>query len=245
MRIALLLFLMTFQLLAQEKIVLNGRVKLQHTTFTETTIYNVTQNAYWNTDQSGRFSVRVALGDVLIFMHPEAFEQTIEITKPILARNFLDVQLISNHTLMKEMTIVTADSLQNALFGSRLPHPSQAERADRVNKNIVTLPEHGGISINVDGIVNKLSGRAKMVKNWMRYEHDEKNYRQFTAIYSVSYFVTHFGLKEELVPFFIYSLIAEEGFTIESVKKNKPYEYFLTQKMETFKKENSYSAFSL
>lgn len=239
MKIVLLFFLMTLPVVAQEKAVLKGRVKLQHTTFSETTIYNVTQNAYWTTDQSGRFSVRVALGDVLIFTHPEAFEQTVEISKPVLDRNFLDIRLISNHTLMKEMTIVTADSLNTALFGTRSRHPSQAERADRVNKDIVTLPEYGGIAVNIDGIVNKLSGQAKMVKNWVRYEQDEKNYRQFTAIYPVSYFVAHFGLKEDLVPFYIYDIITEEGFAIDTVKKNKPYECFLIQKMEAFKKNNN------
>jgi len=223
---------------AQDRKMLSGKVSTLHESKETIRVTNETTKEVVYTNGRGSYQIKVKLNDVLAFYNDEFIEQRITISEPILNRNKLDVFLSSNNTVLKELLIDKRDTLNAALGFSKLDM-TPAEKALYGSKQIAASGD-GITGVKIDGLINRITGRRKMLDTWLHMETNETNVNKFKQVFPNAYIVEHFKIKPADVNLFIYTIVEQPDFELLNVQQSIPYLQFLEGHAQEFRKAMKY-----
>ena len=201
-------------------------------------VINKTSNFYTTTNENGKFEIKVKLNDTLVFSSVLYKLESMLITHDILIRKSIEIELVDHVNELNEVFI------GNSLSGNLKDDIGNVKGKPDINFYDVGIPgytgkpktqnerklieaDHGkyfyyyglGFSINVNKILNKVSGRTKILKN--RVELDKKDALMYSlkAKYSKDLFRIHSLEKEKQMDYF-YFCSEDENFIEKCTKNN-------------------------
>jgi len=217
-------------------------------------VINKTANKFTTTNQLGGFKIQAAVLDTIVFSSVQYKLKAIVVTLKNVEERSLTVQLYENINQLDQVVVgkVLTGQLDSDIKNSDAEAPinfydvglpgfkgkpkTQSERrlyeADHGKYVSIGL----GFGLNLNKILNKVSGRTKKLKERVRLESNEVLLRKIKANLSENFFIT-FPLDETLRADFFYFCSDDENF--EKRCKNKSdlevFE-FLTEKIVEYKK---------
>ena len=145
------------------------------------------------------------VNDVLSFYINNNIVETLEVSPKIVERKSLSV-LITESTVLDEIEIEYTN-LNNKL-GLEGTKYTKAERAVKKDKQITYNDKYSATgNIKLDGLVNKLSGRAKTNKKALSVENEINTMERFLKVYSADYLYENYKLPKEKAPYFALKMI--------------------------------------
>lgn len=244
---------------AQEKrVVLYGNIKAEVNEIQDVTIQNITSLRGAISDVSGYFSIPVQINDTLLFSALQFKKKTIVIDASILKSksitvvmqevdNKLDEVVVMPYNLTGNLTkdanllkkeVVTASTL--GLPNAYVVKMTQSERmlieADR-GKMVTILPLY--IGVNTHKLLNKLSGRTKMLKESVARDEKNEVIAQLKRFFPDSVIASKLKIPAIRVNEFIYYSEVDTNFrTIMETNEVLKIWEFLKIKSVAFRKEN-------
>lgn len=145
------------------------------------------------------------VNDVLSFYINNNIVETLEVSPKIVERKTLSV-LITESTILDEIEIEYTN-LNNKL-GLEGTKYTKAERAVKKDKQITYNDKYSATgNIKLDGLVNKLSGKAKTNKKALSVENEINTMERFLKVYSADYLYENYKLPKEKAPYFALKMI--------------------------------------
>lgn len=145
------------------------------------------------------------VNDVLSFYINNNIVETLEVSPKIVERKSLSV-LITESTVLDEIEIEYTN-LNNKL-GLEGTKYTKAERAVKKDKQITYNDKYSATgNIKLDGLVNKLSGKAKTNKKALSVENEINTMERFLKVYSADYLYENYKLPKEKAPYFALKMI--------------------------------------
>lgn len=138
--------------------------------------------------------------DHLSFFVNENLIETIEISPKIIERKSLSV-LLTESTVLDEVEIEYTNLNNKLGLGSE--KYTRAEReVKRDNQLTYNDPYSSVRGLKLDGLVNKLSGRAKSNKKALSLEREVQAMERFLSVYSADYLYENYKLPKEKASYF-------------------------------------------
>ncbi len=211
-------------------------------------VFNTTTSKGTLTDLFGDFKIMVSIGDTLhisslqfkseiITISLEAFvskEIVIELEQ---FTNELDEVFLKNHTLTRDLNrdskniqttpVVTAFSL--GIIDKEIRVLTQSERR-------LKTASYGAGPMSLDGIINGISGRTKMLKNRVKLEKDNQRIKRILEEFPEKYIIEELKIDKSKVYEFLYYCETHSEFSEITQKDAISILHFLKQQAESFLK---------
>lgn len=153
------------------------------------------QNEYRNID--------VKLNDKLFFFVNNELIEAIEISQNIIDRKSLNL-VITGSEILDELEIEYTDL--NAKLGMNGESYTRTERAV-MRDNQLTDPKAVTTNVKIDGLINKITGRAKLNKKALEMEKELQAAIRFLEVYPEDYLFENYKLPKEKAPYFALQMI--------------------------------------
>lgn len=193
---------------------INGQIFADSTSVEAVTIVNSTTQHTVITDTNGLFSILIHEGDVLVFsaINLEALKK--RITAQDLLLSFLPIKMKAknielNEVIVNENSSITAESLGIIPYGQK-----KYTAAERKLYTATSTP--------LDGLLNSISGRTKMLKKEIILEKKERLFYKLEALFEESYYIERLQIPQEHIKGFQLYCIDNDEFntTLETENKN-------------------------
>src|SRR5690554_4643962 len=199
-------FLFVFMLLcsllwAQNRVVLKVRLhqpdKESQISFqkNEEAVVAIGQNVYKN--------IAVNINDKLSFFVNNELIEVIEISQNIIDRKSLNL-VITGSQVLDELEIEYTDL--NTKLGIKGESYTRAERAV-MRDNQLTDSKSLVANVKLDGLINKITGRAKLNKKALEMEKELQAAIRFLEVYPEDYLFENYKLPKEKAPYFALQMI--------------------------------------
>ena len=230
-RLFLCFFFLAYMTFAQQNAkLIQGRVVSPKKDVTGVTIQNITSQIATITDLEGNFSIRVEVGDTLIFSAIQFKRKQVPISQNLMDSPFIQIPMEEFVNELKEVTVqpfglsgdiakdVTGLQLEKDVSAEALGLPNahvriitQSERKlQEASRGMYTL--RAPLAVNINPIINAITGRTKMLKNRVK---DDKRYAQTKKIqnsYADSIFQIHLRIPQEKIDDFMYYCEVDDAF---------------------------------
>ncbi|MEO1486902.1 MAG: carboxypeptidase-like regulatory domain-containing protein [Bacteroidota bacterium] len=253
-------FLQTGSVLGQDSKLLQGKVVAKGKDVVGVAVQNTSAETGTITTTDGSFSIRVQQNDTLVFSAVQFTQKSFVVTKEIFAAEFIQVSLEEFVNALDEVVVrpynlsgnldtdlggltlskdVTAEALQLPNAEVKILSQSENKLNDADNGKFVYIVPMG-IGINVNKLLNRISGRTKQMKDRIALDQSYAAIQKVEEKYMDSVFVYQLKIpKEKLFDFFHYCQMNE---TFEAVQGN-PNELvmweFLVVQSKSYRKINS------
>lgn len=159
-------------------------------------------------------NIEVQLEDRLTVYVDDQLVETIEISQNIIDRKRLSLVVTASEVL-DELEIEYTDL--NAVLGFEAVKTTRTERAV-MKDNQLFKPESVKAHVVLDGLFNKLRGRAKENKKAMTLEQEYDRMMRFLTVYSDDYLFDNYNLPRDKAPFFALKMTSflDENTKLES-----------------------------
>ncbi|TXE09346.1 carboxypeptidase-like regulatory domain-containing protein [Gelidibacter salicanalis] len=259
----LLLIMPLFMVTAQtiKRVEISGKIVVENSDLENITIYNSSSKKGTLTDESGMFTINVALNDIIEVRALLFQDFTVTIDDNIIKTRSMTVFLVEKVNKLDEIIILPYDLTGNLLvdiesvktfnpdldaiyFG--LANMNDYEFPDDYKSKVVNIAMPGtGNNIqygfDVIGIVELfLRPIFKTKKKDTREEAlNEMSYDDFTELYSTKFLVENFNIPEPKVEEFI-KYVEEEGLDYSLLNSGKEFQFleFISQKSKEFLAKN-------
>lgn len=249
---------------AQEQTVfLQGNVKVENNDVDGIHVQNTTTNKATITDAYGYFSIPVRLNDTLVFSAIQLQKKEFPITQTLLdtksivvlmqeAENALDEVVVMPYNLSGDLSKDANNLKQEVVTAASLGLPNAYVKKKTQNERKLAEADGGGWikgvngglggvggAINLHKILNRVSGRTKMLKE--RVARDEKNVRinELAAYYPDDILIEKLKIPALRVQEFRYYCEVDAGFeTLMETKDLLKIWNFLQVKSADFIKNN-------
>jgi hypothetical protein len=216
-------------------------------------VINKTSNKFTTTNKLGAFSIQVKLSDTLVFSSVQYNLKEILVTPKIITEKRIAVFLVDNVNELGEVVVgkVLTGSLDSDIKNFDEERPinfydvgipgykgkpkTQSERrlyeADAGKYVVIGL----GVGLNLNKILNKVTGRTKKLKERVRKEHNNVLLEKIKANLTEDFFIIY-PLDESLRTDFFYFCSEDENFEKRCKDKSgiEVFE-FLAEKMSAYK----------
>ena len=162
------------------------------------TIQNKTTQQATITDFEGNFSIRARVGDTLVFSAVQLQRKVVPVSNALINSPFVQIPMEAFVNELREVTVqpyglsgdmekdVSGLQLQKEVSAEALGLPNADVRIITQSENKLNDADHGrflyfyglGFAINVNKIVNRLSGRTKMLKERVRLDAEYENIKK-------------------------------------------------------------------
>lgn len=143
--------------------------------------------------------------DILSFYVDENRVETLEVSSKIIERKNLNV-LITESTVLDEVEIEYTNLNNKLGLGGK--SYTKAERAVKKDNQITYKDPYSATgNIKLDGLVNKLSGKAKTNKKALSVENEINAMEHFLSVYSADFLYENYKLPKEKAPYFALKMI--------------------------------------
>ena len=175
----------------------------------------------------------VSLNDkVTFYVNNEKIEE-IEISKNILERRSLSI-VLNNSKILDEIVIDKNNLTTSFGLGSGISYTKQ-ERAVRFDNQVLYRdPLTGKYHFMIDGLINKLSGRAKINKKALGLDIEITKIQRFLNVYSDEYLYLNYDLPKDQALYFAIAMVPyiEKYTDLLSLD----FQSLIDQQMKVFKK---------
>lgn len=202
-------------------------------------VINTTSGQATITNANGYFVMPAKEKDTLLFSAVQFKKKQLIVTKAILAKKnnivYLEETLEElNEVVLDNRTFVTAKSLG-------LPNADAVvlPQSERLLYDADHGPMFGGLSVNVNKLLNAISGRTKMLKKRVARDRKYLESQQMRNSYADSVFVKDLNIpKNRIEEFMLYCEYDSEFNSIAKEKNSFIIWDFLTRKSIAFLKED-------
>jgi len=217
---------------------LRGKIVCQGKELSSVNIYNLRSDSNTITNENGDYSIFVMAGDTLKFSSLQVETKKIVITQTELNKSIVVTSLLPNVINLDEVKIKEYKNI-NAVSLGILEKPAKqytpAERKLRAAEELhwfsPLLIPLGGMS--VDGMLNSISGRTKMLQKEVVIEKKEKLLKKLEYQFRVEYFTKNLKIPSEHVKGFWYFAIEDKRLEEALNAKNKTKASFILAELAT------------
>lgn len=227
-KILFVLFLFSVQAFSQsnELVLLRGKIICPIHELSSVNVYNLRSDSNTSTNEIGDYSLFVMAGDTLKFTSVQIETKKIVITQGDLAKSIVVTSLLPSVINLDEVQIKDYKNI-NAVSLGILEKPAKqytpAERklhaAEEFHWYSPLLIPIGGMS--VDGMINSISGRTKMLQKEVVVEKKEKLLQKIEYQFGADYFIKKLRIPAESVKGFWYYAIDDTRLEEALNAKNK------------------------
>lgn len=224
-KLFLLLFIcqLTFGQTTGEKI-LHGKIIVASSSFAGVTIINLVNEKTSVSDSNGEFYILAKAEDLLIFSSVNLEYHRKIIEEDDLKQDVIVIKMIAKVTELKEVIVnsnpnINAVSLGISPKGIKKYTPAERRLKTAGDFKPIHLLGLLGGHLDVDPIINAISGRTKMLKKELEVEKKERLLVIIDALYKEDYFHTELKIPTDYVKGFQYYCI--EGLNFAEVLKTK------------------------
>ena len=222
-------FLLPILLFAQDNSVINGKIVSNSPNLEGVHVINRSQKKGTVTLQGGYFTLNAKVSDTVIFsaVHLEA-EQHI-VRKEDFGEDLLFVKLepLLNH--LDEISVIEYKNINAVALGIV---PAGQKTYTPAERKLYTATGGGnryGLStaVSLDGILNSISGRTKMLKKEILVERKELLLEQLKSDFNESYLMEKLNIPKGYIEGFLYYIVEKESFVKIYKTNNKTATEFL------------------
>jgi len=238
---------------------ISGKVVAKDKDVTGVVVQNSTTKKATITDVVGNFSIQVSLNDTLVFSAVQYKRKIVPISATFYTATFLTIQLEEFVNELEEVVVqpynlsgnlgtdVVGLKLEKDVSAEALGLPNASVRVISKNENKLHDADHGkfvyyyglGMIVNVNKILNRISGRTKMLKERVALDKKYKTTQKVEAAFVDSLLIHH--LKIPKANFYEFINFAETDTTFYSLAEGddelKLWE-FLIQKSILYRESN-------
>ncbi len=205
-------------------------------------VFNLTTSRGTLTNNNGKFTIVVSIGDTLIFSAVQFEKETLVISlehyvsKKVQVRltsstNELDEILLKKHNLSGNLgqdaksieTKPQVSALSLGIIDKEIKPLTQSER------RLYTATTGGG-TIALDPIINAITGRTKMLKERIARDKDKRIIEGLLEKFPTSYFVNELHVAEESIYDFLFYCEAQPNYNVVVKQDRISILHFLTEK---------------
>lgn len=214
---------------AQNDSLVKGKVVSDSPNLEDIHVINRSQKKGTITQQGGYFTLSAKVADTIIFsaVHLEAKQHIVK--NEDFGENLLFVKLEPLLNTLEEITITNYKNINAVALGIV---PANQKTYTPAERKLYTATGGGNryglsSSVSLDGILNAISGRTKMLQKEVQVERKEMLLEELKSDFSNSYFVEKLHIPEEQINGFLYYTIENKRFVNSYKIKNKEATEFL------------------
>ncbi|MBP6556818.1 MAG: hypothetical protein KA213_00525 [Flavobacterium sp.] len=239
-KIALLLLTVNLTM-AQNSVVklIKGKVASESVDLDGIYIINLKSDIATATEKEGYFTIKVSVGDTLMFSAIQIKGKTIVVSQEDFDKDLFLVKLEPMINRLDEVVVKQYKNINAVSLGIISPntkHYTPAERklrtasGDGINGNTDGTT---GVSAGLDPFLNWMSGRTAMLKKELEVERKETLLQQIENQFSMDYFIKKLKIPSEYVKAFWYYIVEEPKFVNAMKVKNKAMATFVLAELAT------------
>lgn len=251
--VLILLFVSSQAILSQEAIMLEGQVLNDTIDKSDLNIVNLTLRRGTITSMNGKFSIEARVNDTINIGSVQYETRQFVVNQTMYNRGKITLYLIPKVTTLDQVTISNVDltgdiykDVGNTTYKPQItptdlgiPENTAPKRTVEERRYHTAISSGGGIPI--DGLINAISGRLKMLKKHIEVSRFEKLVQESRFTFSDSVYMKQLNIDKELIEDFVYYTF-EDPAAKEFVDSNNALGLleFMTKKADTYKalKEN-------
>ncbi len=217
--------LITLSVMGQDVVALRGTVLNDTISKTALTAVNVTFKKGVITNSNGVFEILVRENDTINVSAVHYESRQFIVNKAIFNRKKISLYLIPKVTVLEEVNISNIDLTGNILrdVGSTqfklrvnpkelgIPENTAPERTIEERRYHTAISSSGGIPL--DGLINALTGRLKMLKKHIEVSRFVKKIQDTRVQFSDSVYIEQLKIPEALIEDFVYYIFENEEAT--------------------------------
>ncbi|QKX07332.1 hypothetical protein HN014_21260 [Aquimarina sp. TRL1] len=254
----LLIFYMIFCMgHAQEHFELTGKIQGKDSDITGVLVFNLNTNKHTITDKDGVFTIDVNVSDTIRLTAVQYDTKQIVITDNIIRQKTILIEL-HERTISLDEVVITPFSLFNSekdtilfISPSSLGLPNNKIKAKTKNERLLFEADHGkfiefgaspfgvGVAVNLNKILNRLSGRTKKLKHRLTLDKNTSIEKEIIAVFPKKTIAEAFGIPYINIDDFISFCIHQTDFHLLYNTKSvlDVFEY-MKNKSREYKKAN-------
>lgn len=203
-----------------KEVEIHGKINADSSSVEAVNIVNSRTSKSTVSDKSGSFSLFVKEGDLLVFSAVNLVTLRRRINSQDLMLDVVKIQMSLKNIPLKEVIInenlhITAENLGIIPYGQK--KYTSAER------KMYTATSGGGI----DGLLNTISGRKKMLKKEIVVEGKEMALSRLEYLFEDEYYIEELKIPQDYIRGFQYYCVEDKGFVAALAAKNKTLTKFL------------------
>ncbi|MEM9866639.1 MAG: carboxypeptidase-like regulatory domain-containing protein [Bacteroidota bacterium] len=246
--------------LAQKEKLLQGKIVSQNTDLQGVTIQVQSTKKGTITQEDGSFSIFVSIGDTLLFSAVQFKRKVVPVTELLFNSSSIVVEMEEFVNQLKEVIVqpyglsgslsedIVRLPVQKDVNAQKLGLPNAGVRIISQSENKLNDADHGkylyitplGLGINVNKILNRLSGRTKILKNRVRLDAEYMAIQEMENKYMDSVLIAHLKIPLHRFHDFFYFCQMDEVF--QQVKQNPDalmFMEYLSEKSKIYRKNNN------
>jgi len=197
------------QIAAQERprIQINGKVSADFMDLENIYVINKITNQLTKTNQQGFFKIEAMANDTLLFSGSQFLELKIRVTQNDLEQNIFIVKLKQAINQLDEVIVqsnINAVSLGIIPKGQKTYTPAERKYATASSPKMNPM--------GLDPLLNRISGRTKMLKKDLALEKKESYLRKIEYLFSDDYFIYTLKIPSNYIKGFEYYIIENQEF---------------------------------
>lgn len=210
-------------LLAQEEIMLVGQVLNDTIDRSNLNVVNISLQKGTTTSGSGVFIIPTRLGDTINISAVQYESRQFIVNKTMYARKKITLYLNPKITELQEVKIsnleLTGDidkdvanaKLQKQIFPSDLGIPENTAPERTVEERRYYTAITSGAGIPLDGLINSITGRLKMLKKHIEVSRFEKKVQDARYEFSDSLYMKQLNIPKERIEDFVYYVFEDRA----------------------------------
>jgi len=221
----------------QQEVLLEGKVLNDTIDRSQLTVFNKSLNKGTITTERGTFLIGARVQDTIVISAVQYEPREIIVNSTMVDRKRISLYLIPKITELDNVAISNIDLSGNLAkdaiaTGARetpkatdfgLPKNTAPKRTTEERRYYTAVTSGGGIPI--DGLINAITGRLKMLKNHIKIARFEKKVQDNRYRFSDSIYIQSFNIPEPLVEDFVYYVFEDER-AIEMTNRDDVYALF-------------------
>ncbi|WP_394975036.1 carboxypeptidase-like regulatory domain-containing protein [uncultured Croceitalea sp.] len=256
-QIPLFLFLLGTSIKGQSIKNIKGQVVVNNKDVTGVVVQNITSEKATITDVDGNFVIQVVLNDTLVFSAVQFKRKVLPITTEIYSSTFLKIPLEEFVNELREVVVqpfnlsgnLDADlvnlKLEKDVSAEALGLPNAHVRVITQSENKLNDADHGkfayyyviALTINLNKVLNRLSGRTKMLKERVALDKKYKATQKVEATFVDSLLINHLKIpKENFYEFIRFCESEKEFYSLAQDDDELKLWEFLIQKSSNYRK---------
>lgn len=235
-KLLLLILFFPILVLAQNDSIIKGRIVSELKDLEGVHIINLTHIAAAVSDKEGYFSIKAKESDTLLFSAIFLEKKKHVLTKDEIKQKLVLIPITPSIESLKEVVMTEYPNINAVSLGII---PKEIKTYTKAERRLITagvfkwysplLIPLGGMS--VDGLINAISGRKKMLEKELIIERKEILQKSTLEYFDDEYIVKTLHIPEEYVEGFVYYVVEDTGFTSAMKAKNKTQATFLIHQL--------------
>lgn len=217
------MFFISLSLSAQNDTILKGKITSESSNLEDIHVVNRSQKKVTTSLQGGYFTLKAKINDTIIFsaVHLKAVQYVVK--KEDFSDDLLFVKMEVLETDLNEVILTVYKSINPVSLGIV---PANQRTYTPAERKLYTATGGGNTyglstSVSLDGIINSISGRTKMLKKEVQVEKKEFLLESIRLDFSNNYFIENLKIPEDYISGFLYYLVENRNFVYIYNKNNK------------------------